>query len=363
MEVSAEKQADVSGATVLEFRGRVFSGKLSSQNSSWPSAKLELNERETSFFLSKMNGRSALSEMNVQMSSDVSFYKTKFRQGADLMPRRFFFVDADLGDGSSEVIKAKSNLLVDAKPPYNEIVIDGLVDTKCLFRTVISQNIVPFGIDSPFLVHLPLVCSDGEWKVALPQELAQNDLRNSAAWFDKCDKTHAKKAGVERGTLFESLNYNNKLLVQNPSARRWIVFNAAGTNVSAATVENTELFWADQRTYWFCPSSKAEGDFLAAILNAPSLNLIIKPFQSVGLAGERDIHKKILELLPKYDGSNSTMAEISKLGAEAKTSVDAILTALKGKGIVVKRKTTRDHIQKTLNQIDKAVKELIQIKG
>jgi hypothetical protein len=263
------------------------------------------------------------------------------------------------------------------RPPYGFCFLQGEVvrDPKEYPTLLLMHNLwtrgsgnmsilaAPFGIDSPFLVHLPLVCSDGEWRVALPQELAQNDLRNSAAWFDKCDKTHAKKAGVERGTLFESLNYNNKLLVQNPSARRWIVFNAAGTNVSAATVENTELFWADQRTYWYCPSSKAEGDFLAAILNAPSLNLIIKPFQSVGLAGERDIHKKILELLPKYDGSNSTMAEISKLGAEAKTSVDAILATLKGKGIVTKRKTTRDHIQKTLNLIDKAVKDLIQIKG
>lgn len=363
MKANEEKQDSGTEGRVLEFKGRVFSGKLSSQNTSWSDAKVDLKERETSFFLSKMNGRSALSELNVQMSSEASYYKAKFRQGADLMPRRFFFIEADLGDGSNEVIQAKSNLSVDAKPPYSEIVINGLVDSQCLFRTAISQNIVPFGIDSPFLVHLPLVCIKDEWVVATPSVLAQHDLGNSATWFEKCDKLHAKKAGVERGTLFESLNYNNKLLVQNPSARRWVVFNAAGTNVSAAIVENTSLFWADQRTYWYCPTSKAEGDFLAAILNAPSLNTIIKPFQSVGLAGERDIHKKILELLPKYDNSNADMVKISGLGNQAKVAVEEILGSLKGKGIVTKRKVTRDHIQPILALIDEAVKELIQLKG
>jgi hypothetical protein len=347
---------------VSTIKGRVFSGRLDTQNEGWKNAKLRITERETDFFLATLNGRSALSEANIQLSSQDSYYLPKFRQGADLMPRRIYFVKVDDAD-TSEVVEASSNTDLDAKPPYNNIEVSGLVDRACLFKSIISQNILPFVVYAPFDVHLPLVEENEEWKVANPELLASHDLGYSSEWFTKCDRLYSQKAKVKKGKLFENLNYNNKLLVQNPRAKRWVVFNSAGTNVSAAMYVNDGLFWVDQRTYWYCPTSKGEGDYLVAILNAPSLNEIIKPFQSMGLAGERDIHKKVLELIPKYDSTDSLMHSISGLGARAALSVRVAAKAAEGKGIASKRKAVRDHITDELAGIDAAVKSLLSLKG
>jgi hypothetical protein len=346
--------------TILQFNGRVFSGKLERQNEAWSNAKSLITERSTTFFLAKMNGRTALSESNIQMSDEESYYKAKFRQGADLMPRKFFFVN--ISQKGKSALSASSNQAMDAKPPYKEINIEGLVDKECLFKSIISQNILPFCIDNPLTIHLPLILEDNEWQIVSPQKLAAKDLGNSSKFFKKCADEYTAKTNFEGSRLFDGLNYNNKLLVQKPDTRLWVLFNAAGSNVSAAVYNNSHLFWADQQTYWYCPKSKSEAYYLSGILNAPCMNILIKPFQSRGLAGERHIHKKILELVPKFDTSNENMKLIADIAADAETQIDNFLSQISGRGISSKRKLVRQKLSDTLKSIDEAVKSIVDIK-
>lgn len=340
--------------------GKVFSGKLERQNEDWSIAKELITERTTTFFLAKMNGRTALSESNIQMSDEEAYYKSKFRQGADLMPRKFFFVSTELR-GRSAVV-ASSNQDMDAKPPYKEVNIQGSVDKECLFKTIISQNILPFCIVDPLTIHLPLICEKKEWQLVSPQKLAAKDLGQSAKFFKKCAEQYVEKTALEGSRLFDGLNYNNKLLVQKPETRLWVLFNAAGSNVSAAVYNNSGLFWADQQTYWFCPRSKDEAYYLSGILNAPCMNLLIKPFQSRGLAGERHIHKKILELIPKFEEENVEMMKIAAIAKEAQTQVQQYLPEIAGRGISSKRKLVRDQLSKNMKKLDESVKAIIDIK-
>lgn len=278
------------------------------------------------------------------------------------MPRRFFFVDGGPPTNSAGVRFVRSNTSLDAKHPYDNVLIEGLVNADCLFHTAVSQNIVPFGIDTPFLIHLPVRKERGVWGILKPEDLMRKNLRASGDWLSQCEEQYSVLS-TSRKTLTEALNYNNKLLVQNPSASLWVLFNAAGTNVSAAVYENVGLFWADQRTYWYCPSTTEEGDFLAAVLNAPSLNEVIKPFQSVGLAGERDIHKKVLELLPAYDDEDQTMKKLSRLGEACRKYMKKLMVELKGKSTATRRRICREHLKSQLNLIDDLVANLLQFKS
>ncbi|MCA9643426.1 MAG: hypothetical protein KC492_22155, partial [Myxococcales bacterium] len=106
-----------------------------------------------------------------------------------------------------------------------------------------------------------------------------------------------------------------------------VLYNAAGTNLCAAAYDRTaaELtLVVDAKVYWAACNSAEEADYLAAILNSGCVNEAIKPLQSMGLLGERDIHKKVLDLpIPIYDSKNPAHRAIAALGAKARDASSA----------------------------------------
>jgi hypothetical protein len=73
-----------------------------------------------------------------------------------------------------------------------------------------------------------------------------------------------------------------------------VLYNAAGTNVSAAYFDRRKYprFVVELKLYWAAFSNRAEAHHVTSILNSKRANRAIKPFQSTGLLGERDIEKK-----------------------------------------------------------------------
>jgi hypothetical protein len=64
-------------------------------------------------------------------------------------------------------------------------------------------------------------------------------------------------------------------------------------------------------------------------LNSRIVNDIIKPFQSRGLWGERDIYKLPFEIpIPLYDGSNIIHREIARITKECTNSANSQLQPL-----------------------------------
>lgn len=99
------------------------------------------------------------------------------------------------------------------------------------------------------------------------------------------------------------------------------------------------------------------------MLNAPYVDVLIKPFQSRGLIGERDVHKKVLELpFPQFDAANPRHSQISSLGASARAQLhrwrqsgsEPLPTTL-----ARQRATVRAIVRDTLDQIDELVKTLL----
>jgi hypothetical protein len=130
-----------------------------------------------------------------------------------------------------------------------------------------------------------------------------------------------KRGAKTSHSLLQWLNYSGKLTSQSPAHRHLVLYNASGTNVSATYVDRqavTLRFLVDHKLYWVAVREPAEAHYLSAILNAEALNEAIKPFQSTGLLGERDIHKKLLDLpIPLFDANIATHRRLSELGSEA----------------------------------------------
>ena len=66
-----------------------------------------------------------------------------------------------------------------------------------------------------------------------------------------------------------------------------------------------------------------EAYYISAILNSNVVNKAIKPFQSLGVLGERDIHTLPLELpIPDFDSKNQFHRRISELGRTCESKIN-----------------------------------------
>ncbi|MEY4108501.1 MAG: hypothetical protein RL181_2843, partial [Bacteroidota bacterium] len=74
-------------------------------------------------------------------------------------------------------------------------------------------------------------------------------------------------------------------------------------------------FFAENSSYWYATNSLEEAYYLSAILNSDTPNTLIKDFQTRGLFGARNVHKKILDLYyPRYDAQDPTHRSLAELG-------------------------------------------------
>ncbi len=106
-----------------------------------------------------------------------------------------------------------------------------------------------------------------------------------------------------------------------------------------------------------------EAFFLATIFNSSVIDKLVKPMQSRGLFGPRDIHKKVLELpIPQFKMDNPVHSRLAELGKECTVKVEKWV-AEGGQGKTKSIGRLRGIVRKTLNdelkEIDKLVKEIL----
>jgi len=151
---------------------------------------------------------------------------------------------------------------------------------------------------------------------------------------------------------------------QDPEARFVVLYNAAGKNISAAMISHDARllpFFAEHKIYASAVQARVEGEYLVSVLNSAFVNESIKPFQTLGLLGERDIEKKVLELpIPRFDRKDPIHARLAALGD---TASDVVESSLKVGGIsgtlATRRRLARDAAAAQLKEIDELVRKLL----
>jgi hypothetical protein len=110
-----------------------------------------------------------------------------------------------------------------------------------------------------------------------------------------------------------------------------VLYNAPGTNVSAVAVRRSDFplpIITEHKVYWGTAKDADEADYLVAVLNSSVANEAIKPFQSMGLMGERDIEKKLLDLpIPQFKAKDSRHEALVCIGKTAREKACRLLQA------------------------------------
>ena len=118
-------------------------------------------------------------------------------------------------------------------------------------------------------------------------------------------------------------------------------------------------FAADADTYYYQTKDDIEAHYLSAFLNAPYVDEAIKPHQTRGQWGERDIHRRPFEVMPipKFDPKDKRHQKLAELSKECHQKVNQL--TLEGKSIGFLRGKVRKALINELAEIDSVVKSIL----
>ncbi len=322
----------------------------------------------------------------------ISPYLNKFRQGATIVPRPFWFVEAKsherlgikLDAPYVETTQRASDM---AKKDYLGIQLSGNVESDYLYSTLLGSDILPF-CHLPFrLVVLPILAHIHSYKIMNKELVTAKAHEKMVAWLSQAEKLWNTKRGekAEKMNIYERLDRGKGITNQDASAKFEILYNTSGTFLNGCVVDlskklemhvdGTKLkingFVVDAKAYYCQTEGEDEAYYLSAVFNSTILDTLIKPFQSRGLWGERDIHKKPLEQpIDEFDPKNNVHRKLAKIGKEstqkARSDLPKLLTEMKIEPTSITpnavgrlRSKIRDRLETEISEIDGLVCEIM----
>ncbi len=390
--------------TGLPDKGTRVSGKLPMRNASYPTfrslqAQGKVKVESLPLEMLRMGQLTAWSLGEQVPNARVlrpgpSYYIELFHQGATIVPRTAWFVTLKshpkLGfDRREPFAETSERAIARAKKDYGKLRMSGRVEAEYLFATITGSEILPF-------VHLPLPTvvlpaepHGQEYRMLGRREVEARGHANMARWLATLEGEWKRLRGskAEKASLYKWLDWQHKLTHQDPSAKFSVVYNTSGTYLSscvvalpddlAVGVNGFDLrrrgLVVDAKGYEFYTNSRAEADYLCGVLNSGVLDTLVKPMQSQGLFGPRDLHKKPLEAsIPKFDSSDPTHRKIASLAGactdrlapylpEALSSIGGNPASLGPHALGRLRTKLRTTLGEELKEIDGLVQGLLYI--
>lgn len=339
--------------------GSVFSGRLPRSHIHWSDAQAFVTEKAARWYFQELGNaqskrkRSALVQQRITGASGGNVYAPRFRQGATIVPRAFYFVEP-LGlviNAQTDVGERVVNLhthplaLEGAKKPWDGISLTGQMQGQYLYRTALARNVLPFALVNPPLIALPLVQEDEvdasgkplpgkmHWRLLNSTELTTRGDVEAAQWFGKCemlwDERRSDSAKKQKSSLTDWLDWQKKLTEQPVDAKWAVMYTASASDASACVLDVVSLsqrFLVESTCYVSFLKTEDEARFVECYLNSGYTNGRIKEFQARGLFGPRHVHKKILELpWPDFSRNRPSHRRLIELGHRAAKAVQAIL--------------------------------------
>ncbi len=255
----------------------------------------------------------ATNENVVIRTNDPSPYKSRFRQGAILAPRVFFFVEnrqtGPLGveAGRTPVISSRS---ANEKKPWKQLPsLEGIIENRFVRPMYSGESLLPYRTSPPLQCIIP---HDERQLLATDEQIAQHP--GLSEWWRQATEYWLDNRASDRLTLHEQLDYMGKLSSQFPAPARRVVYNSSGMHIAAAPLSDNRGI-INNKLYWCTVGSDNEAQYLCAILNSPVTTEFVRPLMSYG-KDERDIHKHVWKLpIPEFDPDDAIHLRLSKLGA------------------------------------------------
>lgn len=363
------------------LQGLSFAGNLPAHNCNYVAAKPKLTENQVTWFYSKQDKASAFSTSKQKKQIAVNPYKRLFKQGATIVPRTFYFVELtqeNPPDFEDRIINLKTSDAVkpDSKPPWRDITFSGKIESKFIFRTAIGKSILPFIMFQTDLVVLPItiqIDTVGKKTIRLhsANDLMNEGYLNASRWFTNSENVwniHRTEKN-EVITCANYLNWQNKLTDQNLNAPYLVLYNGRGSDACACVVKRADLDFEiliDHALYLIPFMDEQEAFYISAILNSASPNESMKDYQSSGLFGARNIHKKILDVyFPKFDENEDSHIQLAQLSQTAHEKTAKYLQdnppqhELSAIHLGRLRVDIKKHLAKEMEAIDKIVRKIM----
>jgi len=343
-------------------------------------------ERGKKLYLNVIGSRSFLDYSEFRIHGIRSYYYDHFYQGATIVPQLCWFVDVVEASHPNFVI-VQSSRRVEVRGHIEERIERLAVEREFIYGVLTSAEVLPFCHLPPNIAVLPIRPARGGmgYEIVRREVAFKMGYPYLAKWLEEAEKVWNKVRGEKEVDLYEWLDYQHKLSRQNPSARYKVVYLRSGTHLAACVVENRPLrvgnvelkgIIIESTLYRFETDNLDEAYYLASILNSKLLDDLIKPLQSKGEFGERDIHKKPLEFpIPKFNPNNPIHQRLAELGRKASEEANRILPKLLAKfgydeklrergtlmpqEVARLRQAIRDHLRSILEEIDDLVGELL----
>lgn len=303
-------------SAVTQYAGRIYTDKTSFATSE--------------FKVSEVTSKSVWTTDEINDINDC-VEKYSFKQGADIMPRCFFFFTInDMTDtvrlSSIKEGEEYSYFRKDQKIGKNISFSANGVPKSLLKSVLISNILLPFNIGRLPYAILPIEKRENKW-----HEISHTTIlsfqRSVINLFSNIKRTYKEIKGKD-DMYGNTLNMRNKLEQQNLEVGKYlVVYGAGGKNICSAYmyIDNAEQYIIDQTLYWTVVDTEEEAIYLSSILNCPTLNDTITAFQPQGIFGERHVHTLPIEFIPKYDPNNSQHINLIN---EAKILCEELSTAL-----------------------------------
>ncbi len=369
--------------TRFPLRGETVSGKLKRKNASMGEASQSLMISSNQLFLGQIGRRSFLTTSKLEQSSGArSFYRPFFKRGADIHPRAFWFVEVKshprLGfDPSLPYVETAERAQQEAKAAYKGLRLEGNIERDFLYATLLSTDIMPFGHLDLRLVVLPILAAGKHFRILSADEARNHGFVSLANWLERAQSEWSDRRGekAESMNVQEWLDYRRKLSSQE-SAEYKVLYPTSATYLCSCVVEDRPIrfeadgqpveiqgFVAETKVYYFDTDDKCEAYYLAAVLNCPTIDEMLKPMQSRGLWGPRDIHKKVLEIpIPQYSPSDENHQALWRLGVQCTEKVEQLLPQhAKSRSIGHTRRLIKADLKEELAQIDEIVRQILAL--
>ena len=321
-------------------------------------------------------------------------YHAAFALGANIVPRCFWFVrpseEALVLDAGRPQLETDPSFGRHAKRPWATLRLQGAVERQFLYATAIGEDLVPFGVRHFRLVILPMMSetqTSGTISVTrntllTPRSALESGYPGLANWLMQAESLwELNKRPTTRETLLEWLDYQGKLRRQTPSRGFKVLYNKSGTHLASCVVDAATPihihgllaagFVADYVTYVASFDDPEEAHYLAALLNAPSVNAAIKEFQPRGLfgaqrgAGQRDITRLPFEVvpIPRFNPQDERHLQLAHASQTCHERVAALLAedgALRWAATGRARRRVREALRAELERIDSLARSLLQ---
>ncbi|MFW9866317.1 MAG: hypothetical protein ACFFEN_09500, partial [Candidatus Thorarchaeota archaeon] len=264
---------------------------------------------------------------------------------ATLVPRTLVFFQIRKELNQFLIIDSDPDVLTRAKAKWNYRFEGKKIEQRFHFITFLNMDLLPFHLKNMKNVFLP-INDNFEYNPGFLESYpkAQKFYYEMNTFYREHKKETSKIA-----TLYDNLNYWNKLQKQNKNKSFLVVYNASGSSLKSAVINNTsQKVIVGSVNYYYSTDEEEEAYYLSAILNSPNLSSNIKLIKS-----SRHIHKRpFMFPIPAFDEGNLIHKKLAKKGKTCHGLVQEIC--------INNPKITAEKVRIFINRKLMKIKELTQ---